>query len=156
MVGCSAAARDWRAMTVEQFATQARHLRKFIGETCVRARCGYASALLLDFGMLHSPDQSGYQQPDKGLTIECCYRLETGKEVVFGWADQDDLIESRIGVLVGKCIERVKIFKPSYMAHIRFSEDLRLWIFPDQWKDYDPERAEYFVSWFVSGRAIPD
>ena len=142
-------------MTLTQFAENARLLRRLSGEVCIRARVGHASALLLDFGILYPLNHRGYQQPEKALTVECCWRLETRTEVIVGWGDQDETIEARLQVLVGKRVLKTRVYQPSYMASIQFAEDLRLWIFPDDSRDYAAQ-SEYNVCWYVTGRAIPE
>ena len=80
--------------------------------------------------------------------------METKTEVIVGRGDEDETVESRLPVLVGKRVVQTRVYRPSYMVNIQFTDDLRLWIFPDNSRDYAIE-SEYGVHWFVSGRAIP-
>ncbi len=155
-------------MTFKAFVAQARHLRALRGELCVRAKTGaYAWALLLDFGTLAPPDHRGYRQPQKGLVVECPWRIETRSAVIVASADahvtdaagrrvqMEGLIEGKIQICVGKRIARVSVYRPSFMACVQFTDDLKLWIFPEDSADYEIVSEDPRCSWYVAGSAVP-
>ena len=143
-------------MSLRSFKEDAKRLRTLRGEECVRAGVGYANTLLLDFRMLHPPNERGYRQPDMSLVAECSWRLETATRVLVGWGDADEDIETRVQVCEGKQVTDVRVFRPSYMARLRFSGDLSIWVFPDRSKFFDPHDEESGSQWYVTGRSFPD
>lgn len=143
-------------MTLRAFIRQAEDLRLLDDQVCVRAsEGGFSGALLLDYGTLHPPDQDGYHQPDKGLVIECPWRLENSTDVIVGSGDQSDIVESRVQTCVGRRVRQIEVHPPSYMACIRFDGDLALWIFPDDSSDYTTQSEYPRNPYFVAGRTTP-
>lgn len=143
-------------MTIKAFEAQVRHLPLIEGKECVRAGIGYARALLLDFEQLHPPDARGYQEPERSLVVECCWRLETATEVLIGSSDEDDELRKAVAVCVGRRISGVEVFRPSFMLHIQFTDNLSLWVFPDSASDFVAESEYPRSSWFLAGRAVPE
>jgi hypothetical protein len=143
-------------MTLRAFAAQARHLRALRGETCVRAATGaYAWALLLDFGMLHGPDDAGYREPEKGLVVECPWRVEDPRGVVVGSADDDERIHEGVRVFLSKQVVAVTVYRPGFMARVRLTEGVTLWMFPERAADFTASSEDISVPWYLTGRAFP-
>ena len=141
-------------MTQAACKTQAKLVRLLRGEVCVRARVGQANTLLLDFGVLHDPDRHGYRESDKWLVAECPWRLERKDAVVVGNGDAANRVESPLQACVGKRLVRITVYRPSYMLHLRFDNDLRFWLFPDDAAVYAPGGESSAAPWYVGGRAI--
>ena len=142
-------------MTLKAYQTQAQTLRSFRGKTCVRATTGaYSWSLLLDFGSLGPANAQGYREPEYGLVIECPWRLEDRAHVIVGSGDDAEIIDARLQPCVGKHLVRLSIHRPSYMVHVYFTDDLSLWIFPDDTKDYSSTSEHPYSPWYVVGSAV--
>lgn len=111
-------------MSQRAFRKEAKLFRTLKGEECIRAGVGCVSALLLDFRMRHPPNEKGYREPDIGLVSECSWRLEPATKVLVGRGDADEDSETRVQVCEGRRVTRVRVYHPSYMARLRFSDDL--------------------------------
>lgn len=142
-------------MTLMAYRAQAQWLRALRGQTCVRAETGaYAWSLLLNFGELAAADADGYQEPTYGLVVECPWRLEDQTRVLAGSRGESETTDDALQVCVGKQLERISIYQPSFMFQARFSDGLLLWAFPDDVRSYALS-SEYPKSpWYVAGRAV--
>lgn len=128
------------------------------GETCIRASCGYAGALLLDFGLLHPADARGYREPELFFVAECPWRLETATEVLTGYFDDDDRQDERLQRLIRQRVVKTTVTRPSFTVEIVLTDSLRLWVFPCDVADYTAQ-SDYPLErqqspWFVGGRAL--
>lgn len=154
-------------MTRQAFLTQANRLRSVRGDVCVQAMTGAGPwALLLDFGLLHPPDARGYQEPEKGLVVECPWRLETAATVLVtsddGYSSEHvpaarspAEIDAALQVCVGKRVEHITVYRPSFMVRLIFSGALRLWVFPVESAAYRDDSGPY-CCWYLAGRAFPE
>lgn len=142
-------------MSARAFAAQARRLRALRSEVCLHAQTGaYTWALLLEFRARHSPGERERSRAEHCLVVECPWRLETPTSVLVASAD-GEAIESDIQVCVGKQVLSVTVYRPSFMARLRFSDGLTLWLFPERTAEYAPNPENPSVSWYLTGRGIP-
>jgi hypothetical protein len=153
-------------MTRQAFLVQANHLRSLRGEVCVGTKTGAGPwALSLDFGVLHSPDARRYRAPEKGLVVECPWRLEATTAVLVASADGYASehapaarsladIETALQVCVGKRVERITVYRPPFMVRLALSGALRLWAFPENTGEYQDD-GDPRCSWYLAGRAFP-
>jgi hypothetical protein len=154
-------------MTRQAYRSQAKRLRSLRGDVCVRAMTGAGTwALLLDFGMLHPPDAAGYREPEKGLVVECPWRLETAVAVLVSSDDgyssvhvpaarSPAEIDAALQVCLGKRVEHITVYRPSFMIRLTFSGALRLWVFPVDSRAYQDDSGPY-CCWYLVGRAFPE
>jgi hypothetical protein len=146
-------------VSMQAFVDQERKLLQYLDdETCIRAYRGHGEALLLDFRLYHPPDPGdpdAYQQPDRGLVIEACaWRLENETHVIVGSENTYETIDILIQICVGKRVEEIHVYHPSFMVHIRFTEGLALWIFPDDSARYTDTDEGHRMPWYVAGRSV--
>jgi hypothetical protein len=116
-----------------------------------------------DFGALGPPDEKGFRSPERSLTVETWWRLETSMQVLVGSGDENATIDERIQLAVGKRVRDTQVFLPSYMVRLTFSDELVLWVFLDDARDYGVARPnptepwEYpNAPWFVMGPNVPE
>ncbi len=142
-------------MTLKALSAQSRRLEQLHGKRCIQAGIGRASALLLDFEFLHEPDESGYRQPELSLVAECPWRIETSNEVIVGYFDADEALDPGVQVSVDRTITATEVVLPSYTVHITLSDDIYVWLFPCDSREY-ASVSEYPSSpWYVGGYSIP-
>ena len=141
-------------MTVKAFRAHARLLKTLHGEICTEATIGYPRAIMLRFGGVRIPNTKDDAEHEKGLTSEYPWRLETREQVIAGSKDRDkELLKERIKVCEGIRVRTTHVFRPSFMVQVVFENDLRLWLFPDSFKHYDPNRGYATTSWYLTGYA---
>lgn len=142
-------------MSIRAFAASAEHAKRLRGRACVRVGIGYGKALLLDFGTLAPPDESGYMQPQIGLVAECPWRLESSGAVIVGSGDPTESGDQRLKICLGKVVAGVAISRPSYTLRLGLTDDLTLWVFPDDSRDFAVDQKDPRSSWYVAGFAVP-
>ena len=141
-------------MTVKAFRAHARLLKTLHGEICSEAVIGYPRSIMLYFGALRIPKTKDDNAHEKGLVTECPWRLETREQVIAGSKDRDkEPLKERIKVCEGIRVRTTHVFRPSFMVQVVFENDLRLWLFPDSFKHYDPNRGYAATSWYLTGYA---
>lgn len=150
-------------MTLAALVKQARYLPTLYGAECTRAFRSYSSMLNLFFGALGPPDEKGFLNPERSLTVETSWRLETSSQVLVGSGDENATIGERVQVVVGQRVQDTQVFLPSYMVRLAFGDELVLWVFPDDARDYGVARPnpmepwEYpNAPWFVMGPDVPE
>ena len=143
-------------MSRRSFKEEVKLLRTLKGEECIRVGVSVANILILDFRMFHPPNERGYREPHICLIAECPWRLETPSKVLVGMGDEDEDIETRVQVCVGRRVTRVTVYRPSFMVRLRFSDDLSLWVFPQDSRHYESDNKELRNEWYVFGRSFPD
>lgn len=142
-------------MTLKAYLAQERVLRSMRGQTCARAATGAGSwSLLLDFGELAPANARGYREPRYGLVVECPWRLEDRTRVLAGSGDASETVDGAVQVCVGKRIERLTVYRPSFMLHVHFSAELSLWAFPEDTRSYAPTSDDPSSPWYVAGRVV--
>lgn len=143
-------------MTVKAFIKSTRDVLALKGQQCVRASAGYARTLLLDCGMLRPPDSIGYEEPEIGLVAECPWRLDSRTSVIVGSGDPEDVIDSRLQICLGKTVDAVEVFPPSYTLRVALSDGLTVWVFPDDSRDFVACSEYPRSSWYVAGFAVSE
>ena len=143
-------------MSYKAFVAQSRLLRTLIGEKCWKAERYEGdiwSDLSLSFGRQMSPEGDIESDHEKGLMIECPWRLETRDRVLVGTRDDKELINECIQSCVGATVYKTRFFRPSFMAVVRFDNDLRLWLFPEDSKDFRLVSRYHWAPWHFTGHA---
>lgn len=143
-------------MTLGVFTNQAIRVQQLNGEECVRAEIGYGRSLLLDFGRLHPPDSSGYQEPEKSLVADCPWRAERHAEIIVGSGDDQDGIDGKLALCVGKRVTEIAVYRPSFMLRIQMAGGVTIWFFPDDAREYAAESEYPRSAWYVTGRSFPE
>lgn len=144
-------------MTLKAYRANARLLKSLYGETCSQALIGYPWSIMLRFGAIHIPADRDDVPNEKGLTSDCPWRLETSKNVIVASREQsDESMKERIQICVGARVESIRVFRPSFMLRVQFDIDLALWLFPEDSRDYQVDRQDKSIAWWLSGYAYTD
>ena len=93
------------------------------------------------------------------VSIDGAWRIEQGNEIVAGSSDPDEERTEALSILVGTSLERFEVTRPGYDLALYLSNSIVVRCFPVDSIEYaeaveDPEDVE--VSWWVTGREIPD
>jgi hypothetical protein len=116
------------------------------------------SLMSLHFGET-SEAADGLIEAEYTITVQGAWRVERGGEVVAGSADPDDERSEMLAEMAGKHLNRFDVSRPGYDLALAFDNDITVRCFPVDSLEYadeveDPEDVE--VSWWVTGRDIPD
>lgn len=145
-------------MTVTAFEAQATWLPVVVGMQCAAVGGDGLMMLSLHFGDV-TESFDGEIDAERTITVDGSWRIERGNEVIAGSADPDDERMDSVGTLVGRSLERFEVVRPGYDLSLFFSDGSVVRCFPVDSMEYaedveDPEDVE--VSWWVTGRDIPD
>jgi hypothetical protein len=140
----------------DKFSAQVRRLELIKDQVCIRARRGYGGSLHLDFGTLGPPGVRGHQHASWILVCDCPWRLDSPDQVIVGFHDPQELVWTRIQVVVGKRFGPAVVLRPSYMFTCNIGADLVLHVFPDDAKLYTVAGDFPNTPWYVTGRLVPD
>jgi len=96
---------------------------------------------------------------ERAITVDGAWRIEQGNEIVSGSSDPDEERTDALSILVGASLERFEVTRPGYDLLLYLSNTIVIRCFPVDSIEYaeaveDPEDVE--VSWWVTGRDIPD
>jgi hypothetical protein len=145
-------------MTIRAFEAQASWLPVVVGGRCSIVETDGGTLMSLHFGETTAA-ADGLIEAEHTITMQGAWRVERGGEVVAGSADPDDERSEMLSRLTGKTLERFDVSRPGYDLTLNFDDDIVIRCFPVDSLEYaddveDPEDVE--VSWWVTGREVPD
>ena len=145
-------------MTIAAFEAQASWVATIVGLPCSAVRTDGERMLSLHFGE-HSETFEGDIEAERTITLDGAWRVEHGNEVVAAAADPDDERAESLEQLVGQTLARFEVARPGYDLSLFLTDDFVVRCFPIDSIEHqdevdDPEDIE--VSWWVTGRGVPD
>gem|GEM_PF-5263924 len=145
-------------MTIAAFEAQASWLPLVVGMQCSAISSDGAKMLSLYFGDV-TESFDGEIDAERAITVDGAWRIEQGNEIVSGSSDPDEERTDALSILVGASLERFEVTRPGYDLLLYLSNTIVIRCFPVDSIEYaeaveDPEDVE--VSWWVTGRDIPD
>jgi hypothetical protein len=145
-------------MTVAAFEAQATWLPLVVEMQCAAVSSDGASMLSLYFGDV-TESFDGEIEAERTISVDGAWRVERGSEIIAGSSDPDEERTGALATLVGTSLERFEVVRPGYDLSLFLSNSIVVRCFPVDSMEYaeaveDPEDVE--VSWWVTGRDIPD
>jgi hypothetical protein len=134
-----------------RLAVEAQQLSSLNGGFCVRANSPGFGIVDLNFEGDTAPERQGSRSGRRLFSAYGPWRVETRDRVVVGSDDLTEEIRQALQTLVGKRVLLAFAQPPGYMAQLRFEDDLILWTFPTDVRQYGSGHFEEVGGpWFVA------